>query len=328
MTANVSNDRRPDPPRISVVTATHNRAARLEALLEGLRAQTLAPERFEVIVVDDGSSDATAHVLERQCARGGLTLHSLRHSRARGPAAARNRGWRQARASVIAFTDDDCVPAADWLDAILSSVGDADDLIVRGQTLPNPAETEALGPYAKTMRITHPSPHFETCNVAYPRAILERLDGFDESFPSAAGEDTDLGARAIAVGGRAAFAPQAVVHHAVFRRSAREALRDARLATDDVLAYKLNPELRAILPCGVFYGRSHPLLAVAALALPLARRRPALAFMLLLPYAKLLRYRRRAGSARLRQLPFFIVFDVVQTAATLRGAVRHRILIF
>ena len=96
---------------VTVVAATHNRADRLAALLDALRAQTLGTERFDVVVVDDTSGDDTADVLAAAQARGDLALTVLRHATGRGPAAARNAGWRAARAPVIAFTDDDCRPS-------------------------------------------------------------------------------------------------------------------------------------------------------------------------------------------------------------------------
>ena len=194
----------PVTPEVSVVVATHNRALRLAQLLAGLRRQTLALERFEVIVVDDGSSDATQNVLTREAeARRAAPLHPARGRPRRTRAAARNRGWQLARAPVVAFTDDDCVPTPTWLETLLRAARSNPNAIVRGRTLPNPAEAHALGSFAKTVRIDAPSPHFETCNVAYPRRLLERIGGFDESFTTAAGEDSDLGCRAVD-GGRLA----------------------------------------------------------------------------------------------------------------------------
>jgi glycosyltransferase involved in cell wall biosynthesis len=311
-------------PVVSVVVATHNRAERLERMLEGLRAQTLPAGRFEAIVVDDGSSDSTPAVLRRELAGTTLNLTVLRHEQGRGPAAARNSGWRAARAPVVAFTDDDCVPAADWLERLL---GRADgDTIVKGRTVPEPGEAHLLGPYSKTVQITHSSPHYETCNIAYPRAVLERIGGFDESYPSPAGEDSDLGCRAVAAGGRALFAPEALVHHAVFERGPLGAFKDALLATEGVQPYKRNPALRSHLAGRVFYNRSHPMLLQAALALWLARRRPA-ALALCLPYAHNLRARCRANRGSARHVPFFVAFDALQIAATIRGAIRNRVFI-
>jgi glycosyltransferase involved in cell wall biosynthesis len=313
---------KPLAPELSVVVATHNRALRLAQLLAGLRQQTLALERFEVIVVDDGSSDATQNVLTREARRGHLRLCIPPAVNQAGPAAARNRGWQLARAPVVAFTDDDCVPTPTWLQTLLRAARSNPNAIVRGRTLPNPAEAHSLGWFAKTVRIDGPSPHFETCNVAYPRRLLERIGGFDESFNSPAGEDSDLGCRAVAAGGSPAFEPDAVVHHAVFARRPAAALRDAFLATDAVGAYKRNPLLRKNLPLGVFYDHSHPLLLAAGVGL-LTRRAP-VAAALSIPYALHLRRRLCARGARPRHAAFFLLFDLIQVWATARGARRHR----
>ncbi len=313
-------------PSVSVVVATHNRAERLAALLAGLRRQTLPRDRFEVIVVDDGSADETPDVLAAEQARRELPLAFVRHHEGRGPATARNRGWRLAAAPLIAFTDDDCVPTPGWLDALLRAAGGRDEAVVQGRTLPDPAEAERRGPFAKTMEITEPGPHFETCNIAYSRALLERLGGFDESFPSPTGEDSDLGARAVAGGAEPSFEPEALVHHAVFERRPWEALRDALLATDDLRAYRLNPELRTHLRMGVFYDRSHPLLMQAAAAALLSRRRPT-NVLFCAPYAANVLGRCRASGAPPWHAPYFVAFDALQMAATARGAVRERVMV-
>src|SRR5918999_1148194 len=125
----------------------------------------------------------------------------------------------------IAFTDDDCVPTPGWLEALLAAAGERDDVVVQGRTLPNPAESDGLGAFARTMNITGATPHFETCNIMYPRALLERVDGFDEQFPAPAGEDSDLGIRARGAGGVQVYEPAALVHHAVFTRRPVAALR-------------------------------------------------------------------------------------------------------
>jgi glycosyltransferase involved in cell wall biosynthesis len=311
------------PPEVSVVVATHNRAERLEALLAGLRAQTLPADRFEVIVVDDGSGDSTADVLRREHDRRALRLTTLRNRRPLGPSTARNRGWPVAQAPVVAFTDDDCVPTPGWLRALLAHFGNGDEPVVTGVTAPDPAEAHLLDLYSKTVDISRRSPHYETCNIAYPRALLERVGGFDESYPTPAGEDSDLGCRAVAAGGAPVFEPDAVVHHAVFARGPLGAFKDALLATDGVRPYKHNPGLREHLPGRVFYGRSHPLLAAAVAGAILARRSPA-ALAMCLPYAHNLRSRTAARGGSARDVPFLVAFDALQTLAVLRGAVRHR----
>ncbi len=193
---------------------------------------------------------------------------------------------------------------------------------MRGRTLPNPAEAHALGSFSKTIHIDGPSPHFETCNVSYPRALLERIDGFDESYGTGLGEDSDLGCRALAAGGFPAFEPEALVHHAVLARKPAAALRDALHATSAVRSYRDHPRLRRNLSMGLFYDSSHPLL-LAALGALFARRRPAAA-LLAVPYALHLRKRVAARGARPRHAAFFALFDVVQLVSTLRGARKHR----
>jgi glycosyltransferase involved in cell wall biosynthesis len=312
-------------PDVSVVVATRDRCERLRKLLAALRGQTLPSGRFEVVVVDDGSADGTQDLLAEEARAGGLRLTSVRLARSLGPAAARNRGWRLAGAALVAFTDDDCVPTAGWLEALLAAARGGDGLVVRGRTLPDPEEAAALGPFAKTVEIAGPSPHYETCNVAYPRGLLERIGGFDESYPSPAGEDSDLGARAIAAGGAPSFAPDALVHHAVIERRPAGVLRDALLAADGVRAYKLNPELRDALPLGVFYDRSHPMLALPLLALLAGRTRSAA--LLGLPYAHNLLARTRARGASPLAAPWLVAHDAVQLAATAYGAARNRTLV-
>jgi glycosyltransferase involved in cell wall biosynthesis len=314
-------------PEVSVVTATHNRAERLGLLIDALRRQSLPASRFEVIIVDDGSSDGTAALLEREQARNGLALRSIAIETAGGPAAARNRGWQAASAPLVAFTDDDCVPTTDWL-ATMLAVATADaagDVIVQGRTLPRPEEMGDMSPFARTLLVTGPSPHFETCNIAYPRALLERIGGFNERYPAPAGEDTDLGSRAIAADASLRFAPEALVHHAVHVRGPLAAMGDVKRAMEDVQAYKLHPELRQHLPQRVFYRRTHPLFLQAALAVLLARRTP-LALAFALPYALNLRGRCRAvGASPAKGMPFYVAYDGAEIVAVARGAIRYRV---
>jgi GT2 family glycosyltransferase len=247
----------------------------------------------------------------------------MRQEPAAGPAKARNSGWQAAETALVAFTDDDCAPTPGWLEALLAATDGDGDAIVQGRTLPDPSEHDELGPFAKTVTITGQTPHFETCNIVYPRALLEVVGGFDESYPAPAGEDSDLGWRVVEAGGRPRFAPDAVVHHAVFPQSPLRALRGATMATHGVKAYKDNPALREHLTQGIFYERSHPLLLQAALGLYLARRQPAAA-VFAIPYAMHLRHRCRARHASPLAAPYMVLYDAVQVAATVRGAIRHR----
>jgi GT2 family glycosyltransferase len=310
-------------PAISVVAATHNRAGRLRELLDGLRAQTLGADRFEVVIVDDASSDDTAAVLDDARSRGDLRLQVVSRETSGGPGKARDAGWRAGTGDIVAFTDDDCVPTPRWLEELLAAADGHPRRIVQGRTAPNPAESDRLGPFARWMDVPRQSPYFETCNIAYPRAVLETVGGFDHEFPLPAGEDADLGYRALHAGAKLVFAPDAVVHHAVDHVGPHAILRTTRRAGAEMRAFKQHPELRAQLINGIFYKTSHPLLFQALAALVMSRRhRPALVFAL--PYLLHLRGRAKLVHGDERHIPFLALYDVLEVGSVLRGAWRTR----
>jgi glycosyltransferase involved in cell wall biosynthesis len=314
-------------PEVSVVIPTRDRATRLAAALRALHGQTIAPDRFEVVVVDDGSSDETAELLARQAVDGGPELRTIRLT-GEGPAAARNAGWRAARSPLVAFTDDDCEPTPTWLEEILGAAEASAGAIVQGVTTPIPRETEMLRrPFSRTRLIDEPNPWFATCNIAYPRELLERLDGFDEIFPEALGEDTDLGWRALEMGAFTEFAPGAVVHHAVEDLGPAGYMRHALRGADAVYAFRRHPGLRAeILRHGVFRNPSLERLALALAGLLLARGHRA-ALLLTLPYARNLIGRSRSTDAGPALVPYLLAYDLAQAYTSLRGSIRHRRLV-
>lgn len=317
-----------EAPAISVVVATRDRSEKLSRLLESLRGQTLDRDAFEVVVVDDASSDDSAATLEAERDAGGLRLVTLAHERSRGPAAARNAGWRAATGGIIAFTDDDCEADPRWLEALTAATEAHPGALVQGRTEPHPEQRGMIGPFSRTIEVTELGPFFQTCNVAYPRSLLEALGGFDEQtfglHPG--GEDTDLAWRAIADGAEAVFARDARIFHAVNQLGAIGGLRFPLRWSDNVALFGRHPGLRARLYRRIFWKRSHELLLRALVGAFLARRFPPAA-LLAYPYAKdvVLRTRRRGGSRA--HAPYVVLQDVVETCATIRGAARHRVLV-
>jgi GT2 family glycosyltransferase len=313
----------------SVVVATRDRRDRLAALLAALRAQTIGRERFEVIVVDDGSGDGTAGLLAEEAARGELELRTIALERSAGPAAARNRGWRAARARIIAFTDDDCVPDPGWLEAGLRACGENPGAIVQGQTIPSAAEWDRLGPLARafthTVEVREADPHFQTCNVFYPRDVLERADGFDEAvFARIEGEDADLAWRAIEAGAPTAFAADARVVHGRIPIGPGGRLR--RAASWDLKVYALHRGLReAWFTRRWFWLGRHYLLVRALLAAVLPRWLLPVKAWLAAPYAAHLLERGRAEGGGPALAPYYLLADLLELGAAARASVRYRV---
>ena len=316
-------------PAASVVVATRERSARLAALLESLRRQTVPSAHFEVIVVDDASGDGSADVLEREQSRAGPDLRIVRRKQRGGPSAARNDGWRAARAPLVAFIDDDCVAAPGWLAAGLSAAARRPGAIIQGRTDPAPSERALLGPFAHTLRVHAAGPRYQTCNIIYPRKLLERLGGFDaEAFPRACGEDTDLAWRALKTGAEVVYAGDARVLHAVVRVGPVGKLRLTGRFTEAVQLYRRYPELRrAHLTFGVFWTGSHYLLVRALLALLLPRYLWPIRRWLAYPYLLHLLARGREEGGGLVHAPYFAIYDAFELLMVARGALRYRTLV-
>jgi glycosyltransferase involved in cell wall biosynthesis len=249
-----------------VVVATHGRAPLLSRLIEALERQEDAPP-FEVVLVDDGSPDATWSTIEGLEATARVAVRGVRLERQSGPAAARNAGWRATSSPRIAFTDDDCVPQPGWLRALADGLEDAD--VAQGLTRPDPAQRHLLGAFSRTMEVTTETGYYQTCNVAYRREVLERVGGFDDDLRQA-GEDIELATRAQAAGARTTFRPHAVVHHDVRPSSLTQQLRSTRRWAGIVLAVRKQPVLRERLHHGFLWKRSHAPALLAGLGLVVA----------------------------------------------------------
>jgi GT2 family glycosyltransferase len=307
---------------VSVVVAARDGADRLPTLLRALAGQTLARERYELIVVDDGSRDHTPQVLA-----GADLDRRLRHDSTRGAAAARNTGWRAARAPLVAFTDDDCRPETGWLEAGLATHRAHPEALVQGRTRPEPADEPKLDrPRARSLRVDRLGPFFQTCNVFYPRELLERVGGFDERVVVGA-EDVDLAFRALDAGASAVFAPDALVNHGVLEHSLGEAVRFAARWRSLPTVVARHPALRPAFPWrGRVWRESHARLLLAMAGLALARLHPGF-LVWCLPYATLRRgWRPRELARGLAELPGVAVVDAAELAVLGWSSARARTL--
>lgn len=196
----------------SVIVPAHNARATLGACLQALLRQTLPPERYEIIVVDDGSTDGT----DRVAAAFGVQV--LRQPR-KGPAAARNAGAAIARGTIVVFTDADCAPCPDWLERMLAPFADPTVVGVKGAyrsaqraLLPRFIQAEYEDKYDR-LRQCDRIAFVDGYAAAYRRAIFLAEGGFDPVFPVPSAEDIEFSFRLARRGHRLVFAPEARVYH-------------------------------------------------------------------------------------------------------------------
>ena len=316
-------------PEISVVVPSHARELRLWWLLNALEEQTLEPDRFEVVLVHDYDDAGFLDLLERHPLAESGCLREIRIEPGTGsPSRQRNLGWREARAGLIAFTDDDCRPDPGWLAALLEAAAGAPGAIVQGATRADPLERAVMAaPHYRTLWIEPPNLYAQTCNIAYPREVLERLGGFDENMPAPAGEDTDLALRAAEAGAEQVGAADALVFHAVEEYSLPDAVRLSSKWQHLAYVFRKHPRLREELVGGVFWRKSHAELALALAGVGLARRSP-LTLALTVPYVRRALNRRgprpRARLVSALELPGQAVVDLAEVWAMVRGSLRYR----
>jgi glycosyltransferase involved in cell wall biosynthesis len=217
-------------PRVSVVVPTHGRPELLERCLVALTAQTLPWREYEVIVVADGPDDRARALVESSA----CVARYVELRRRRGPAAARNAGWRAAAADIVAFTDDDTLPAADWLAAGLAAFASGCDAVAGRVVMPissTPTDYER-----DSARLAEAE--FVTANCFVRAATLRAIGGFDERFKLAWREDSDLQFRLLESGAIVARAPEAVVVHPVRPARWGVSLAQQRKVEFDALLYK------------------------------------------------------------------------------------------
>jgi glycosyltransferase involved in cell wall biosynthesis len=196
----------------SVIVPVYNGASTLGACLRALAQQTVPRASYEVIVVDDGSTDDSAAIAARHGARVICQAHA-------GPAAARNRGAQAAQGAILLFTDADCEPRQDWIEAMLAPLVAPDVAGVKGvyrtrqhSVVARFAQAEYEERYARLAGRAEID-FVDTYAAAYRRAVFLQAGGFDTAFPSATVEDQELSYRLAAAGHKLVFAPRATVYH-------------------------------------------------------------------------------------------------------------------
>lgn len=249
-------------PTVSVVIPTRGRPQLLNRCIASLVLQRFDPDRFEIIVVDDGagvdspgvdtSCGARPGVGTPGCATRDIVNGWAAHTADRGPlityipsmgphgpAAARNHGWRAARAPIIAFTDDDTIARSDWLANGVQAFADGVHVVCGRIVMPlngTPTDYELDAKHLETAE-------FVTANCFCRKQVLEDLGGFDERFRFAWREDSDLHFRLLEYRANIQREPKAVIVHPVRPASWGVSLSQVKKVQFDALLFKKHPRL-------------------------------------------------------------------------------------
>jgi cellulose synthase/poly-beta-1,6-N-acetylglucosamine synthase-like glycosyltransferase len=200
------------PIEASIIIPTFNGASRIGNCLDALLEQA-AWRDFEILVVNDGSTDNTADVARRY-----PTVLLIDQANA-GPAAARNRGAMESSGKVLVFTDDDCVPTPHWLDSMLAPFVEPEVVGVKGAY-----RTRQKSLVARFVQIEYEDRYglmnaadsidfVDTYSAAFRRERFLEMNGYDTAFPVACAEDVELSYRMSKVGWKMKFASDAIVYH-------------------------------------------------------------------------------------------------------------------
>jgi glycosyltransferase involved in cell wall biosynthesis len=196
---------RPGEPEVTIAIVVKNRKDLMSRCLDAVEAQEGAD--FDILVVDNGSTDGTYEYLVERAASSTRQMTVLQELGSLGRV--RNAALRAAQGEVVAFTDSDCVPSPGWLTAGLAGFA-SNVAVVQGRTVP----LRPPGSFEATINISSFSHRYETCNIFYKRAELAAAGGFGEDMPQI-GEDMVAGWRLRRMGSDAGWAKDAVVAHEV-----------------------------------------------------------------------------------------------------------------
>ncbi len=243
----------PRPAKVSVVVATFNGARTLDACLNAL--SRLNYPDYEVIVVDDGSTDSTPEIAARFA-----FARYIRQDNS-GLSAARNTGIAAATGEIVAFTDDDCRPDEDWLHYLIGDLLRSDFAAIGGHNFLPPEDSPVAaavaaspGGPAHVMLTDREAEHVPGCNMAFYKWALDEISGFDPVFRKA-GDDVDVCWRLQARRRKIGFSPAGFVWH--YRRATLKAYlkQQAGYGEAEALLARKHPEYFNSFGGGIWKGR-------------------------------------------------------------------------
>lgn len=322
------------PVNISVVIPTYRRPALLRKCLDALREQTYWRTFYEVIVVSDGPDPETRVLVERFVReQPDFALFFLDLPEKKGPAAARNYGWKKSSGELIVFTDDDCIPDPFWLEEYASAYQSREERFIAFTGKVVVPVPEKPTDYEKN--VAHlATAEFITANCACSRAALELTGGFDEEFPIAWREDSDLEFKLLQKRVPIMHVANAVICHPV--REARWGISvvEQRKSMFNALLFKKHPEFyRTRIAPGPVWTYYIIILATLAGIAAFVTEMPVAGLIALVVWALAVASfvaRRMKGTSdslshRLEMIFTSLVIPYLSVYWTLRGALRYKV---
>jgi glycosyltransferase involved in cell wall biosynthesis len=334
-------DKMKDNPFVSVIIPTYNRKDLLKEAIESLFNQTYPKANYEVIAVDDGSTDGTEKMLRELTEKKPCNLRYFKQKN-RGPAAARNTGIKNAVGEIIGFTDDDCVASEIWIEKAVQCFKAETIAGVQGSTLP---QKEFKIPFTLTgsfftIAVTEESWNYPTCNMFYRRDALVNVVGFKEDYTVPGPEDVDLAWRIKKQGKKIAFCKDAIVYHAILYRSFINQLRRFKRYKFEPLLFRDHPILRKNLYFGFLCSKSdiYPIftiLTVIAFALNIiisldyyvAYAFGLITFLLYVWSRVFVDYNFKKYPLRILAFPMFFISDLVTSYNRIYGSIKYKCLV-
>ncbi len=186
-----------EKPYLSIVIPVYNRGKFIASLIESISRQSYPNEKFEVVIVDDGSTDDTKGGIERLQKLNSCNLRYF-YQKNKGPAAARNLGLNNSKGEIVVFTDSDCLVSHNWLEEISKGYDNKRVAGVGGTVKAMPIDS-VISSYCAYIRMNERPKmnktgivYLITANASFRKSYLDLIGGFDERYTFPGGEDPDL----------------------------------------------------------------------------------------------------------------------------------------
>jgi len=225
---------------VSVVIPTYRRTDLLKRCVKALLLQKFPKDQFEIIVVSDGPDADTGRIFDEWAGYDHPAIRFMPMDEKKGPAAARNYGWLNARGHIIAFTDDDCIPDSHWLDAIVRNCNPDENIALTGKVIV-PVSKRPTDYELNTANLQ--TADFITANCACTKKALVQAGGFDEQFSMAWREDSELEFKFINNDIPIKRIETAIVTHPVRKCPWGVSIKEQKKTMFDALLYKKHPQL-------------------------------------------------------------------------------------